>query len=61
MNQVLMRSTNTSISSVLPVITLLMIGSSVLGAYVERVDRVAHWHADGNVLVGICGVANLPC
>ena len=32
MNQVLMRSTNTSISSVLPVIALLVIGSGVLGA-----------------------------
>ena len=32
MNQVLMRSANTSISSVLPVIALLVIGSGVLGA-----------------------------
>ena len=32
MNQVLMRSTNTSISSVLPVIALLVIGAGVLGA-----------------------------
>jgi len=32
MNQVMMRSANTSISSVLPVISLLVIGSGVLGA-----------------------------
>jgi preprotein translocase subunit SecF len=32
MNQVLMRSINTSISSILPVIALLLIGSGILGA-----------------------------
>jgi preprotein translocase subunit SecF len=32
MNQVLMRSANTSISSILPVISLLFVGSGVLGA-----------------------------
>ena len=32
MNQVLMRSINTSVSSILPVISLLLIGSGVLGA-----------------------------
>ena len=32
MNQVLMRSINTSISSILPVISLLLIGSGLLGA-----------------------------
>ena len=32
MNQVLMRSLNTSISSVLPVVSLLLIGAGILGA-----------------------------
>jgi preprotein translocase subunit SecF len=36
MNQVLMRSINTSISSLLPVISLLLIGSGVLGAVTLR-------------------------
>jgi preprotein translocase subunit SecF len=36
MNQVLMRSINTSISSILPVISLLFIGSGVLGAITLR-------------------------
>ena len=36
MNQVLMRSINTSISSILPVISLLLIGSGVLGAVTLR-------------------------
>ena len=36
MNQVLMRSINTSISSILPVISLLLIGSGLLGAMTLR-------------------------
>lgn len=36
MNQVLMRSINTSISSILPVISLLFIGSGILGAITLR-------------------------
>ncbi len=36
MNQVLMRSINTSISSILPVISLLLIGSGLLGAVTLR-------------------------
>ena len=36
MNQVLMRSINTSISSILPVISLLVIGSGLLGAVTLR-------------------------
>ncbi|MEM9038362.1 MAG: protein translocase subunit SecF [Actinomycetota bacterium] len=36
MNQVMMRSINTSISSVLPVISLLLIGSGLLGAVALR-------------------------
>ncbi|NND75249.1 MAG: protein translocase subunit SecF [Ilumatobacter sp.] len=36
MNQVLMRSINTSLSSILPVISLLLIGSGVLGAVTLR-------------------------
>ncbi len=36
MNQVLMRSINTSVSSILPVISLLFIGSGVLGAVTLR-------------------------
>lgn len=36
MNQVLMRSINTSISSILPVVSLLLIGSGILGAVTLR-------------------------
>jgi preprotein translocase subunit SecF len=36
MNQVLMRSINTSLSSILPVISLLLIGSALLGAVTLR-------------------------
>jgi preprotein translocase subunit SecF len=36
MNQVLMRSINTSISSILPVVSLLLIGSGLLGAVTLR-------------------------
>jgi preprotein translocase subunit SecF len=36
MNQVLMRSINTSLSSILPVISLLVIGSGILGAVTLR-------------------------
>ncbi|MEM8618326.1 MAG: protein translocase subunit SecF [Actinomycetota bacterium] len=36
MNQVMMRSINTSISSILPVISLLLIGSGILGAVTLR-------------------------
>ena len=36
MNQVLMRSINTSISSILPVISLLLVGSGLLGAVTLR-------------------------
>jgi preprotein translocase subunit SecF len=36
MNQVLMRSINTSISSIIPVISLLLIGSGLLGAVTLR-------------------------
>jgi len=36
MNQVLMRSINTSLSSILPVVSLLLIGSGILGAVTLR-------------------------
>jgi len=36
MNQVLMRSINTSVSSILPVVSLLVIGSGILGAVTLR-------------------------
>ncbi len=36
MNQVLMRSINTSLSSILPVISLLLVGSGILGAVTLR-------------------------
>ena len=42
MNQVLMRSINTSISSILPVISLLLIGSGLLGAVTLREFALAH-------------------